>query len=144
MEKLKDIKYLLFAYHHATTIIFIELKKTHNHLQTLCSCYYCLHCLQTFCDCYLSFVTHFNLLWLLSIVYNTFKPFVAIIYRLQHFQTLFDNKTFTFSGYYLPSATTLPTLQTSNLMCTSLLLPSSCIYYLVVQGISYSRYYHKK
>lgn len=143
MEKLKDIKYLLFAYHHATTIIFIELKKTHNHLQTLCSCYYCLHCLQTFCDCYLSFVTHFNLLWLLSIVYNTFKPFVAIIYRLQHFQTLF-NKTFTFSGYYLPSATTLPTLQTSNLMCTSLLLPSSCIYYLVVQGISYSRYYHKK
>jgi hypothetical protein len=27
MEKLKDIKYLLFAYHHATTIIFYRVEK---------------------------------------------------------------------------------------------------------------------
>lgn len=60
---------------------------------------------------------------------TTCKPLVVSTYNLQHLQI--------FYGCYLSSATMFPSLQTSNLMFTSLLLLSNGNYRPMAKGIFY-------
>jgi len=64
-------------------------------------------------------------------IYNTCKPFVAIAYCLQCMQTL--------CNYCVSSIARLPSLQTSNLMFTPLLLLSNGHYCHVAKCIFYSK-----